>query len=222
MSDRAPPPPSVRPLPGFLVGRYQGWRATTYAENKGWYRRLAEDGQRPRIMAIACCDSRVNVNAIFSAETGDIFLHRNIASLVPPYAPDGDPHGTSAAVEYAVSVLRVAHLIVVGHSDCGGVQGCHDMCAGHSAELMAQSSFVGRWLEILRPGYDAVAHLTEGPERMRALEREAVAVSLRNLWGFPFVRAAVEAERLSLHGLWFDIGEGVLEVFHADRGFVAV
>lgn len=215
----APPPeaaPWIRPLPGFLSSRYHGWRATTYNENKGWFRRLAEDGQRPRMMAIACCDSRVNVNEIFSAETGDIFLHRNIANLVPPYAPDGDPHGTSAAVEYAVTVLKVAHLLVIGHSECGGVQGCLDMCEGHADQLLEQSSYIGRWLEILRPGYDRVAGQPEGQSRIRALEREAVTVSLENLWGFPFVRAAVEAERLSLHGLWFDIGEGRLEVLDPD------
>src|SRR6056297_2473991 len=120
----------TRPLPGFLAARYHGWRATTWDENKGWYRRLAEEGQRPRMMAIACCDSRVNVNQVFAAETGEIFLHRNIANLVPSYRPDNAQHGTSAAVEYAVRVLHVAHLIVIGHSDCGGVKGCHDMCAG--------------------------------------------------------------------------------------------
>src|SRR6056297_1890046 len=102
-----------KPLPAFLVHRYHGWRATAYAEDKAWYRRLAEEGQRPRMMAIACCDSRVNVNSIFGAETGEIFLHRNIANLVPPYLPDGDPHGTSAAVEYAVRMLRVAHILVI-------------------------------------------------------------------------------------------------------------
>lgn len=212
----------ARPLPRFLADRYRGWRATTYADNKGWHRRLAEEGQRPRIMAIACCDSRVNVNQVFSAETGDIFLHRNIASLVPPYAPDGDPHGTSAAVEYAVRMLRVAHLLVVGHSDCGGVQGCHDMCSGASEDLGQPTSFIGRWLEILRPGYERVTGINDRPARLRALEKEAVVTSLENLWSFPFVRAAVEGERLALHGLWFDIGEGRLEAYAPGAGFAAV
>lgn len=168
----------ARPLPSFLVDRYHGWHATTYAQNKSWHKRLAEEGQRPRMMVIACCDSRVNVNTIFGAQTGDIFLHRNIANLVPPYAPDGDPHGTSAAIEYAVRFLKVSHLIVMGHSDCGGVQGCHDMCSGASYELNEKTSFIGRWLEILRPGYDRVAHIEDPVQRIRALEREAVQVAL--------------------------------------------
>lgn len=223
------PEPPARPLPAYLVHRYAGWRATVHAENKAWFRRLAEDGQRPRMMAIACCDSRVNVNEVFSAETGDIFLHRNIASLVPGYRPDDAQHGTSAAVEYAVKVLRVAHLIVIGHSDCGGVKGCHDMCAGTPAEARtgtapeeAETSFIGPWLEILRPGFERVKGVNAGPERLRALEKEAVVVSLANLWTFPFVRAAVAAERLSLHGLWFDIGEGRLESYAPGDGFHAV
>lgn len=206
------------PLPPYLTTRYNGWRATTYKENKIWYRRLAEDGQSPRIMAIACCDSRVDVNKVFSAETGDIFLHRNIANVVPPYLPDGDPHGTSAALEYAVTVLRVAHVIVIGHSDCGGVLGCHKMCSGNAPELEAKESFVGRWLEIIRPGYERIKDLGDETSQVRALEKETVVVSLENLWEFPFVREAVQAERLSLHGLWVDIGEGTLEHYLPEEG----
>jgi len=119
-------------------------------------------------------------------------------------------------------MLRVAHLLVVGHSDCGGVQGCHDMCCGASEELGQATSFIGRWLEILRPGYDRVLEINDRPARLRALEKEAVVTSLANLWTFPFVRQAVEDERLSLHGLWFDIGEGRLEAYDTTTGFASV
>ena len=88
-----------KPLPAYLAKRYQGWKATTFDENKGWYQRLAEVGQHPRFMVIACCDSRVNINAIFGADSGEFFIHRNIANLVPPYKKDEDYHGTSAAIE---------------------------------------------------------------------------------------------------------------------------
>ncbi|OWJ78791.1 MULTISPECIES: carbonic anhydrase [Haematobacter] len=202
----------IRPLPGYLVQRYHGWRATIWEDNHNWYRRLAEDGQRPRAMVIACCDSRVDVASIFGADSGELFIHRNVANLVPPYAPDGDHHGTSAAVEYAVETLRVANLIVMGHSRCGGVQGCYDMCAGHAPQLEEKTSFVGRWMDILRPAYAKVLDLPE-PERVPALEKLAVLTGIENLLGFPFVTAAVEEGRLSLHGVWNDIGEGGLESY---------
>lgn len=202
----------VKPLPTYLIQRYHGWKATTWSENSAWYRRLAEDGQRPRAMVISCCDSRVHVTSIFGADQGEFFIHRNIASLVPAHAPDGEQHGTSAAVEYAVNTLKVAHLIIVGHSSCGGVKGCHDMCAGHAPELEEKTSFVGRWMDILRPGYERVSHLPED-ERLRALEKEAVLVSLENLMTFPFVTQAVESGQMTVHGLWNDIGEGTLEQY---------
>ena len=202
----------VKPLPSYLIQRYHGWKATTWSENSAWYRRLAEDGQRPRAMVISCCDSRVHVTSIFGADQGEFFIHRNIANLVPVHAPDGEQHGTSAAVEYAVNTLKVAHLIIVGHSSCGGVKGCHDMCSGHAPELEEKTSFVGRWMDILRPGYERVSHLPED-ERLRALEKEAVLISLENLMTFPFVTQAVESGQMTVHGLWNDIGEGTLEQY---------
>ncbi|MCV2872387.1 carbonic anhydrase [Defluviimonas sp. WL0050] len=212
----------AKPLPTYLVQRYHGWKATTWEENRSWYRRLAEEGQRPRAMVISCCDSRVHVTSIFGADQGEFFIHRNVANLVPPYEPDGEPHGTSAALEFAVTALKVAHVIIVGHSYCGGVKGCHDMCSGTAPALEEKTSFVGRWMDILRPGYERIKDLPEG-ERLTALEKQAVLVSLENLMTFPFVRSAVEAGEISLHGLWNDIGEGGLEQFDPASGrFVAI
>lgn len=207
----------VRPLPSYLVSRYHGWKATTYTENRSWYRRLADEGQRPRAMIIACCDSRVHVTSIFGADSGEFFSHRNIANLVPPYNPDGDHHGTSAAVEYAVTSLKVAHLIVLGHSQCGGVHGCHAMCTGHAPELEEKTSFVGTWLNLLRPAYEEVKELPEETQ-IEALEKQGVITSLENLMTFPFVRAAIEAGNMTLHGLWHEIGSGGLEQFNPETG----
>ena len=205
----------AKPLPPYLVQRYHGWKATTYESNRAWYRRLADEGQRPRAMIISCCDSRVHVTAIFGADSGEFFIHRNIASLVPPYEPDGNHHGTSAAVEYAVTALHVAHLIVLGHSSCGGVAGCHAMCSGQAREVEEKSSFVGRWMDILRPGFERIRGTTE--DEIRALEHEAVLVSLENLMTYPFVSSAVENGQLALHGLWTDIGEGSLLEYDPGR-----
>jgi len=212
----------VRPLPGYLVQRYHGWKATSYAENRAWYRKLADEGQRPRGMIISCCDSRVHVSSIFGADAGEFFIHRNIANLVPPFEPDGQHHGTSAAIEFAVTALKVPHLIVIGHSNCGGVAGCHAMCSGNAPELEEDSSFVGRWIDILRPGFERIDSSRPEADQLRALEREAVMVSLENLMTFPFVSEAVTSDALSLHGLWTDIGEGGLMQYDPAKGEFAV
>ena len=207
----------AKALPNYLVQRYHGWKATGYAENESWYRRLASEGQHPRAMVISCCDSRVHVTSIFGADQGEFFIHRNIANLVPPYQPDGQQHGTSAAVEYAVRALKVAHLIVLGHSSCGGVQGCINMCRGEAPELEAKDSFVGRWMDILKPKYELVADIDDAKTQARQLEKHAVMISLENLMTFPWVAEQVESGELSLHGLWTNIGEGGLEYYDTQK-----
>ncbi len=203
----------TKPLPAYLKTRYQGWKATTHAENSAWYARLANEGQRPRAMVIACCDSRVNVTSVFGGDQGEFFLHRNIANLVPPYTPEGAYHGTSAAIEYAVTVLNVAHLIVLGHSHCGGVKGCLDMCKGLAPDLEKPDSFVGRWMDILRPKYEMVEDLEDEAEQVLRMERLAVQTSIENLFTFPFIKERHAAGTLALHGLWLELGSGTLEAY---------
>ena len=208
-------PQTARLLPSYLLERYRAWRALHFEEDRAWYARLAEGGQRPRAMIIACCDSRIDAVGLFGGEPGDLFVVRNVANLIPPYEPDHFKHGTSAAVEYAVTVLRVAHILVIGHSNCGGVGACHAMCSGKAPHLLEPASFVGRWMEILRPGYELVAarHPADETAALTALEQEAVLVSLRNLETFPFVRERVAQGMLTLHGAWIDIGSGRLHLF---------
>ncbi len=207
----------AKKLPKYLAQRYHGWKATSFAENRSWYRHLADEGQHPRAMVISCCDSRVHVTSIFGADQGEFFIHRNIANLVPPFEADGAQHGTSAALEFAVTSLKVAHILVMGHSNCGGAKGCLDMCSGATPALQEKTSFVGRWLDILRPGYEQVKHIEDPHALQNAMEKQAVMVSLENLMTFPFVADAVKDDRLSLHGLWHDIGQGGLEYFDADE-----
>ena len=209
----------ARLLPKTYIQRYRGWHATEFEGNQAWFTRLADGGQHPRAMVISCCDSRVHVTSVFGAETGEFFIHRNIANLVPPYAPNKDYHGTSAAVEYAVTALGVAHIMVIGHTDCGGVRGCHAMCSGHAPELEKTSSFVGRWMDILRPGYEVVAKQGgEEAEQISALERQGVLVSLQNLMTFPFIKERVNNNELSLHGLLFNIRDGHIECYDGEAG----
>ena len=203
----------LKPLPEYLVQRYYGWKATTFANNKSWYHKLAEDGQNPRAMIISCCDSRVHVTSIFGSDAGEFFIHRNIANLVPPFKEDQDYHGTSAAIEYAVKTLKIPHIIVLGHSTCGGVQSSFDYFSGNNSNLHKDSSFVASWLEILRPSYEKISSDLSESEKIKLLEKSTVLTSIENLTTFPFIKEAIKNETISLHGLWHDIGTGDLMFF---------
>lgn len=206
----------VKSLPPELAARYRAWKETSFTENRESFERLAADGQRPGAMVVACCDSRVTVELLFGPNPGEIFVHRNIANVVPRHTPDGGHHGTAAAIEYAVTVLEVGHLIVMGHSQCGGVKGCMDMCDGHAPQLTSRDSYVGRWLEELRPAHTRVAAIKDMDQRVSAMEKESVHLSLENLMGYPFVRKAVDDGKLRLHGLWVDIANGMIESYDGD------
>ena len=213
----------AHPIPTYLRSRFDAWKATKFEDSRAWFARLMEEGQHPRAMLISCCDSRLDTVAMFGAEPGDLFVVRNVANLVPPHVADQQHHGTSAAVEYAVTALKVAHVVVVGHSSCGGVAACHDMCSGAAPHLNDKTSFVGSWMGILRPGYEKVSKLgLERPEALRELEHEAVRTSLENLWGFPFVQEAVETGKLTLHGAWIDIAQGQMHVVSSDGAFAPI
>ena len=138
----------IKSLPDYLLERYKSWKETTFPDSQEWFKKLADEGQSPRAMVIACCDSRVAINSVFGQRTGELFVHRNIANLVPPYTPDGNHHGTGAAIEFAVNHLKVKHILVMGHSNCGGVAGCIAMCEGKSEEFDAHESLIGRWLDV--------------------------------------------------------------------------
>lgn len=214
--------PHYSALPQSLIERHHDWQKTEFSDNKKLYRQLVDDGQHPEAMIISCCDSRVNITSIFEAAAGDFFVHRNIANLVPPYAPGINNHGTSAAIEYAVKALGVSHIIVVGHSQCGGVKGCHDMCSGNAPALEMRDSFVGHWLEGLRPAYNRVrSRKSKSP--VEDLEREGIRVSLENLMSFPFIAEKVFDETLTLHGLWHNIKSGQLEMLDPEtEKFISV
>ena len=200
----------LKPLPEYLVQRYYGWKATTFANNKSWYHKLAEDGQHPRAMIISCCDSRVHVTSIFGSDAGEFFIHRNIANLVPPFKEDQDYHGTSAAIEYAVKTLKIPHIIVLGHSTCGGVHSSFEYFSGNNPNLYKDSNFVASWLEILRPSFEKIPSNLSKNEKLKSLEKNTVLTSIENLTTFPFIKEAINNDTLSLHGLWHDIGTGDL------------
>ena len=200
----------LKPLPDYLVQRYYGWKATTFANSKSWYHKLAQDGQHPRAMIISCCDSRVHVTSIFGSDAGEFFIHRNIANLVPPFKKDEDFHGTSAAIEYAVKSLKIPHIIVLGHSTCGGVKASYDYFSENKSNLKEESNFVASWLEILRPSFNNLPNDLNEENKISYLEKAAVLTSVNNLTTFPFIQDSINNGSLSIHGLWHNIGTGEL------------
>ena len=213
----------LKPLPTYLEDRYRGWKDTSFQKKKTLLETLANEGQKPKAMVISCSDSRVQMTDIFQFEEGEVFVHRNVASLVPPCDVATKFHGTPAAVEYGVTALGVEHLIVMGHSQCGGAKGCLDMCKGNAPALEDPGSFVGQWVSLLKPKFGRVADIEDEAEQVRLMERLAVEMSIENLFTYPFIAERHAAGTLSLHGLWFDIGSGTLEAYSPENGkFLAV
>jgi carbonic anhydrase len=200
-------------LPPRLVEGYATFRAGRLAAEQNRYRELAEHGQSPEIMVIGCCDSRASPEVIFDAKPGELFVVRNVANLVPPYAPDGAYHGVSAALEFAVGALRVKHIVVLGHARCGGVRAF----AEGSAPL-SPGDFIGKWMSLIAPAAERLGHLSGAPDYLTHLEQASIANALDNLMTFPRLRRLIERGRIALHGAYFGIATGELSVLDRRSG----
>jgi len=184
-----------------LIEGYREFRAGEFSEQKALYEELGTKGQKPKVMLIGCSDSRADPSDIFNAYPGEMFVLRNVANIVPPVDPSEGYHGTSAAIEFAVTVLKVEAIVVMGHESCGGIQGClngmgHDPNAG----------YVGKWVSIINEVRDRILARNLPEDQVSfEMELEGVRQSLINLMTFPFVRDAVESGNLSLQGAYFSI-----------------
>lgn len=196
-----------------LLDGYRRFRADTWPQERARFEELAASGQRPHTMIIACSDSRVDPAVIFGAGPGELFVVRNVANLVPPYAPDSQYHGTSAALEFGVRVLQVSQLVVMGHAMCGGVTA---LLRGAPPEAR---DFVPTWMQIAREARSRVLACMKVEDAQEACELEAVRVSLANLMTFPWVADAVAAGSLTLQGAHFGVATGRLMLLGADGEF---
>jgi len=199
----------MSPFPQHLLDGYRTFTSQRLPTEQSRYRELSERGQAPEVMVIGCCDSRVSPEVIFDAGPGELFVVRNVANLVPVYAPDGGAHGVSAALEYAVRALRVKHVVVLGHAQCGGIRAFIN-----KSKPLSPGDFIGRWMAMfIKPGevVEQRAHETMQDFAVR-IEKAAVFRSLENLMTFPFVRTKVDRGELQLHGAYFGVAEGSLFV----------
>jgi carbonic anhydrase len=198
-------------FPERLCDGYRSFRSGRLPTEQSRYRDLAEGGQAPETMVVGCCDSRVAPEVIFDAGPGELFVVRNVANLVPPYSPDSNYHGVSAAVEYAVTVLKVRNIVVLGHARCGGIQAFADNAPG--------GDFIGRWISLVAPVAQEISPREQAPETyLTRLEQASVVKSIDNLMTFPYVRAACNRSDLVLHGAYFNVASGELELLDRATG----
>ena len=199
----------MSPFPDRLLSGYQTFVTQRLPTEQSRYRELSQIGQTPEVMVIGCCDSRVSPEVIFDAGPGELFVVRNVANLVPPYAPDGRAHGVSAALEYAIQVLKVKHIVVLGHAQCGGIRAFVD-----KSEPLSPGDFIGKWMSMfIKPGEKVEQREHETMQQfVTRIEKAAVLRSLENLMTFPFVKKLVDDSKLELHGAYFGVAEGSLSI----------
>jgi len=207
----------MKHFPDHLTDRFRRFKYRHFAPNQDHYEKLATEGQSPDVMVVSCCDSRVDPETLFSAMPGELFVVRNVANLVPPFETQGKYHGVSAALEFAALNIRVKHILVLGHSGCGGVRACLD----HNAARQTKAEFIANWVSMLDDARDTVvaANPDKPVESLRgALEREGIKTSLANLRTFPCIQILEGRGSISLHGAYFDIASGMLEVLDRETG----
>lgn len=199
-----------------LLNGYRRFREQRWQQERERWTELAE-GQTPKVMVIACSDSRVDPATIFDTSPGEMFVVRNIANLVPPFEIGGGRHGVSAALEFAVTQLEVPEIVVMGHGQCGGVHAALSRRFEHAAP--GEGGFIAHWIDLLDDARDRIEHEHgDGQEAVRALEHETVRVSLENLRTFPPIAERERDGRLTLHGAYFAIADGTLHLLDEATG----
>ncbi len=190
-----------------LVSGFKVFKARYYEHRPELYENLRTLGQNPEVMVVACSDSRVDPAILLGSEPGELFVIRNVANLIPPYQPDGKLHGTSAALEFGIRDLKVKHLIVLGHSGCGGIEALRRCCTG---DPLREREFIGPWVSLGMRACEAVPAEGRSGGDNGAIERAAIEISLENIATFPWVADGIAAGSLSIHGWWFDLQKGAL------------
>lgn len=202
-------------FPERLIAGYEAFLSQRLPTEQSRYRELAERGQSPEVMVIGCCDSRVSPEVIFDAGPGELFVLRNVANLVPPYSPDAGQRAVSAALEFAVQVLRVKHIVVLGHAQCGGVK-----AFAEGRAPLSPGDFIGKWMTLMAPAADLAGERGEDTfdSFVTRLEQASIVKGLDNLMTFPCIQILAERGDLALHGAYFGVATGDLSVYDRDTG----
>lgn len=199
-----------------LIQGYQKFRKQYFSDSNSAFEDLVRWGQRPKILIIACSDSRVDPALVLNCQPGDLFVIRNVANLVPPYEDDQSYHGTSAALEFGVSGLGIRHIILFGHTQCGGIQALLES----SDKQLKEKTFISKWMELARPAHEAILKFHEDKsleDKTTLCGQYSLVNSLKNLETFPWIAERVHEGLLSLHAWNFNLSRGILERYNPEK-----
>lgn len=199
-----------------LIRGHEKFKRKYYDSADSEFEALVREGQKPQILMIACCDSRVDPAIITNCKPGDLFVIRNVANLVPPYENDNTYHGTSAALEFGVTGLGIQHIIVFGHTQCGGIKALVE----NENNVRSGKGFISKWMELAKPAYDQVMEFhaaTHIEEQAHLCGQYSLINSYKNLFTFPWIKERVEAGQLFLHAWYFDLHSGGIFCFDTEK-----
>jgi carbonic anhydrase len=203
-------------FPQRLIEGYNAFAAGRLQREQARYDELARTGQSPEVMVVGCCDSRVSPEVIFDARPGELFVVRNVANIIPPYSPDGQAHGVSAALEFGVGALRIKHIVVLGHAHCGGVK-----AYAEESQPLSPGDFIGRWMQLMTPAAKKLGPMGGAESRvdyLMRLEQANISNSLDNLMTFPLLAKLIEKGKVETHGAYFGVASGDLSVLDKATG----
>lgn len=198
-----------------LIAGYQDFRSQYFGGTNSMFEKLVKFGQKPKVLIIACSDSRVDPAIVTNCQPGDLFVVRNVANLVPPYEHDNGYHGTSAALEFGVQALNIQHIIIFGHTECGGIRSLFEQ-----ANTATPSEFIAKWMELAKRAHDfVVEHDADKSIEQKTLLCGQLSLmnSLHNLHTFPWIKEKLQTKSLTIHAWNFDLETGIIHDFDANK-----
>ena len=204
----------------FIKEGFKDFKKNYYENDKPYIDKYVRNGQKPKLMVIACSDSRVDPAILFQTKPGEVFSVRNVANLVPPYNPDKGLHGVSAAIEFGVLDLKIKDIIILGHAHCGGIKAlCNNFNSNmdKSHKKKAPREFIDSWMNIASPIMAKINLKNSSEPLQHFIEKESIKNSIENLKTFPWIIELIKNKELNIHGWWFELKSGELFCFDENK-----
>ena len=205
-------------IPKFLIERYQFWKKNTFEDYKDIYQQATKTAQKPIAMIITCCDSRILENSIFGGSVGDYFIHRNIANIVPSKNDKDQNSQTLSAIEYALKVLKTPNLIILGHSNCGGVEYSYRTLI--EKKNTNDFEYINKWVSCLQNSYNNIPENFSETDKITFFEQENIKQSIKNLYEYDFINELIIENKLNVIGLWYQINSGLIKFLDNNNNFI--